>query len=77
LTLKPKLLVKGIVLSDLDGVALGMEVLELDVAALQTLAKMSGLLRGVGDVVGDELTPDGCNDHEVRMLPTEKPRMLR
>ncbi len=68
LTLKPELFVEGIIFCDLDGVTLGMEVLELDVAAFETLAQMSGLLGSVGNVVRDELAPHGGDHHQVRMF---------
>ena len=75
LTLKPKLLVKGIIFGNFDGVTLGMKVLKLDVAALEALAQMSGLLRGVRYIMWDELTPHGCYHHKVRMFPVLKPEV--
>jgi hypothetical protein len=68
LTLKPELFVEGIIFCDLDGVTLGVEVLELDVAAFETLAQMSGLLGSVRNVVRDELAPHGGDHHQVRMF---------
>ncbi len=46
LALQTELFVEGVVFGDLDGVALRVEVLELDVATLETLAEISGLRRG-------------------------------
>ena len=69
LTLQPELLVEGIVFGNFDWVALGVEVIKLDVAALEPLAEVSGLLRRVRHVVRDELAPHGRDHHQVRVLP--------
>ena len=53
--------------TDLDRVALWMEGLEVDPAALEPLAEEAGHLGGVGHVVVHELAPDSRDGHEVRV----------
>ena len=59
--------VSGVILRDLDGVALRVERVECHPAALEPLAKVAGHLRSVRDVVVDELAPDRCDSHQVGM----------
>jgi hypothetical protein len=56
LALQAELLVEGVVFGNLDGVALRVEVLELDVATLETLAEISGLRRGYKTFFSSPLT---------------------
>lgn len=69
MALQAKLAIKGIVLSYLDGIALGVEVIKLNIATFESLTQMAGHLRRVGHVVQEELGPDGRNYHEMRMRP--------
>jgi hypothetical protein len=56
LALQAELLVEGVVFGNLDGVALRVEVLELDVATLEPLAEVSGLGRGYKTFFSSPLT---------------------
>ena len=59
--------VSGVILRDLDGVALRVERVEGHPAALEPLAEVAGHLRSVRDVVVDELAPDCRHSHQVGM----------
>ena len=64
----PEPSVEWVVGRHLDGVALRVEVLKVDVTALEPLPEEARGLRGVGHVVEEELAPDGGHGHQVGVL---------